>query len=364
MIRRVQTLRFAVVIALACRGAVAFAQQPPQGPVAYVTAVTGEGATRQPDGALMAQIPDSIEPADDGARLGDRILTGPDRTSDDGTITATSAVLFMPGYGIVIHLEHETELEFFEAPVAASLCAAGIRVVRGGAYIVGRSSDDRWLLVTAGADTARGYALARGGSLLISARPGGVEYAAAHGELRYYDQPLPALAPLDETGEATAPGTVIAPNERLRSTGPAAPQPEADLAASATARLSDHVYSFGLDRGGTWIRDAERGDFTPVRLAARATLPTFETEIGIPELAFDQPRSSQVTVAPRVVTTAPQAVISPARILIASGIPSEVLAGQRYRRTIIIGNPGTTGGAIRVNPFAEPLFTLAGLFRD
>ncbi|MCH8146950.1 MAG: hypothetical protein IH987_03025, partial [Planctomycetes bacterium] len=77
---------------------------------------------------------------------------------------------------------------------------------------------------------------------------------------------------------------------------------------------------------------------------------------------FDQP--TQLAAVATIQATSVQSlrtVISPAQGLVESGVPGSVIAGQRFRRSVIIGNPGTTGGGpLTVNPAAQLLIRLAG----
>ena len=157
---------------------------------------------------------------------------------------------------------------------------------------------------------------------------------------------------VDQTGVALSEG------ERISARTPTRPTVDQDAGNLVAHAWHDDIRAFALARSTHWLQDAERGDFTPVRGAARGSPEPLAVELG-PTLVFDQPRPAFAAPAPRVAPTAVRTTLSPTQALIESGVPGTVVAGQRFRRSRIIGSPGTAGtGALIVNPAAELPFTL------
>ncbi|MHC5112543.1 MAG: hypothetical protein ACYTHJ_22005, partial [Planctomycetota bacterium] len=120
----------------------------------------------------------------------------------------------------------------------------------------------------------------------------------------------------------------------------------------------DALYALGIRAGETWVERAEQGDFTPVRLAASAPTSVLPQGGLGPQYAFDQARANIVASLPTSLRTPVRTQgANPARALLQSSRPTEVVIGSRLARTRIIR--GRNGG-IGVNPSVDPLFRLAG----
>ena len=126
--------------------------------------------------------------------------------------------------------------------------------------------------------------------------------------------------------------------------------------------VQDSTYAYGVTRAEDWVERAERGDFTPVKSAESRAEPELVGTDFVPPQAFDQPTSlAAVTTIQATSVQSLRTVISPVQGLVESGVPGSVIAGQRFRRSVIIGNPGTSGGGpLTINPAAELLIRLAG----
>jgi len=343
------TVRFGRVVAsIGCAALCGTALAQPE-PVAFVTVQTGGGARRADSGDAFKVAAGTVY--ENGLAPGEGVATAPDG----------SAVLLLQEYDVVIRLDSATEFTVIEVAALGEQIAVAPVLRRGSALVVQRSGDDRWMLVAGESGAGSAYALARGASVSLSVIDGGVSFSSGGGEVYCYQGPIPAGdlltgagQPADQTGVALSPGQSVA-SANLRQ-----PRTDDTVAIQASA-LGQSLYEFGLSSGTFWIQKAERGDFTPVRASERGTFEVVRGEIGA-GTAFDSP--STVLVTPSAVTlsqpirTAPLA--NPAQQLIASGIPSSVVVGQRLRRTRIIGSSGTTNGQIRFNPNAEQLIRLPG----
>ena len=160
--------------------------------------------------------------------------------------------------------------------------------------------------------------------------------------------------PMDKTG------ILLPVGHRVSVSQPAQPVAVEPVGVGLWERMGTELYQSALEHGGRWVQDAERGDFTPVYASGRASTPVLPGQLSA-GFAFDQPRSpvvagiaSSQTRSLRTVTT------SRSQALLESGIPTEVIIGQRLRRTRIIGASGTGSGQIRFNPAAVQLIRLAG----
>ena len=186
----------------------------------------------------------------------------------------------------------------------------------------------------------------------------GSSFSVMRGAAAFVPGPLPDTRPGELAGavELTA-------GQSISTKAPGTPVPyDAHAAAEVCSLLDSDIYAFGVSQSTQWVKRAERGDFTPVRAReSRAAAELVGTEF-TPTQAFDQPQQLLAVTAPQgAAVTAVRTIVSPAQSLVESGIPGSVIAGQRFRRSLIIGSPGTTGsGPLIVNPNAELLVRLAG----
>ena len=223
--------------------------------------------------------------------------------------------------------------------------------------MIRKPGNQRWLLVAGGSDdrtAPAGYALSKGASLFVEADSQGVTFAVRSGEGRFFRGQVPAAVLVDASGQLVdRTGELLSQGHRVSTREPAGPALDADAGTLVAGGLSADTDKFALAQSDDWLKEAERGDFTPVRGAARAAPQPLAVELG-PSLAFDQPRPVFAAPAPRAAPSPVRVSLSPSQALIESGVPGSVVAGQRFRRSRIIGNPGTgRTGALIVNPAAE-----------
>ncbi len=332
--------------------AAVLAQSDGGSPVAYVTAVSGEGATRGSNGAAFTNEQEYFSDRNSGLSVGESVVTG-----EDG-----AAVLFFPEYQIVAHLSGGTELQVSSASGLRDDVRVALNVVRGRAQIVRSSTDKRWLLIQGGTAAQLGYTLSQGGSLVVEASSAEVSFAVVAGRAFFFSAGIPGGAligadrmPIDATGKELSVG------QRVSTLAPAGVGEEAEMAHTAFAEMNHDLFAFAVQQSGQWVESAEKGDFTPVRPEAAGAAQAFNVQVGIERQSFDQPRQAVTTPVTRATVSTLQAQVNVAQRLLGSGIPSSVVIGQRIRRSRIIGNPGTAGtGQLRFNPFAEQLIRLAG----
>jgi hypothetical protein len=347
MMFRDGVIKAAAVIAVTALSAVTLGQPEDADTPAFVTVVTGGGAER-----VRGESSSRIDPAvfsleQNGLGPGDGIRTVPDGT----------AIVMLPGASAVAYLEGSTELRVMQPSTPDRGVSVSLIVTKGRVSVVQKLDADRWLLVSAGPaeDKAVSYTLSKGCSLFVDAGAGGVSFAARRGDALYFSGPVPAGALVDASGKpiGTA-GTALPQGQRISVQAPDKPVPDKDANIVVPGRHTDDTYSFGLVHSDQWLQRAEEGDFTPVRAATRGAPEVLMVEME-PSLAFDQPRPVSVAPSPRAAPSAVRTTASPAQNLIQSGVPGSVVAGQRYLRSRIIGNPGTVGtGALMVNRSARP----------
>jgi len=294
---------------------------------------------------------DGFSDFDNGLAAGQSVVTGADGT----------AVITLPTFGTVIHLEASSEIAVNRLPSLSAEVPVSFALRSGGALVVRRGSEERWFLIAGAAASNQGYALLQGASLVVRVEPDGVTFAGLKGTSLCFQGAVPGGALIAATDKPVAPSGVSLLDGQSVSTKTWAPPATNRLAEGMAASMAGAMYSVGLAAGTQWIQQAEQGDLTPVRGAGRGSPELLRGEITA-GLAFDQPRSVVTAPTTRTVTqpirTAPTAV-SVAQSRLESGIPSSVVIGQRLRRTRIIGSPGTTG-PIRFNPNAEQLIRLPG----
>lgn len=342
-----------VVVAVLAGQSAVMAQAGDAGPVAYVTVVRGEGATR---GVSGPQFPNTIGDFNDknsGLRPGESVVT-----REQGT-----AVVLLPDYGVVAHLEGSTELKLAEVAARNNDVPVALRILRGRAHIVQKPSDKAWLLVGGGTGDTIGYTLSMGASVLVQVQASGVTFVATGGRATFFNKRIPDGPLIGADGQPIdRTGVDLPESGRITTQKPAAAERDQEMPRLAWKRMNDELYAFGVDHSSQWVEEAEKGDFTPVRSETAASPRAFEAEVGIPRQTFDQPRQAVTTPPGRAaLATGVAGQVSPAQQLIGSQIPASVVIGQRIRRSRIIGNPGTTGtGQIRFNPNAVQLIQLAG----
>lgn len=322
-------------------------------PVAYVTVVTGAGATRGASGPAFPTEPGGFSDERSGLAVGERVHT----------LDGSAATLVFPASGIVVRLEQSSELSLNALPVVDNALEVSLTLLRGRVYVARRQSDTRWLLVAGTCDAGRGYTMSRGGAISVSVDADGVAFAAVRGDVVFFKGDAPAEAPVDQAGELTDTTGIPLPEGHHVTTRmryePAPAIPETLRGPVAAGALAGTLYALGLQASEEWVERAEQGDFTPVRAVSRGTPELFAPEPLGPELTFDQPRSPIVAPAPRAGVQAVQTQgVNPVRALLETRRPTSVVVGQRLARTRIIGSPGTSPGAIRVNPNAELLIRL------
>ncbi|MHC4089504.1 MAG: hypothetical protein ACYSVY_04355 [Planctomycetota bacterium] len=335
------------------------AAQEVEGPHAVVTALTGGGATRGPGGPAFP-VTDWDDYANDYVlRPGETIVT-----ADDGT-----AVLMLPGYETVIHVgdgNGRCESTLNRVPGLQGGVPVGLNVQRGQALVVRKPDDRRWLLVACRGAGTRGYVLSRGASFVARSGDDELSFSVSHGEVVYFAG-RPARRFTDQAGELTdRAGVVVPAGQRLSARAPQQPAPDDASVPRAISQMNEGLYAFALTKGIQWVEQAEQGDLVPARGAVRGVPRALAEQVGGGRATFDQPRSVSVVTTPRVAAApsgagfrATPLVENVGVSLIRSGVPTSVVVGQRFLRTRIIGNPGTSGG-VRANPQAQQLIRLPG----
>ncbi len=317
----------------------------------FVTVQTGDGATRGLEGSAFDARMESFSDATHGVSVGDEVATNRDAT----------AVVTLPEYGSIVQLDSSTLMTLSEDRLGGMGFPATVSVSEGSLTVLRKSSDDRWMVVSGVNRRGAGFVLFRKGSIRLTVDRRDISCLAMLGEVIWFDGELPDGPIVDADGDITLEGGTNVPAGSRVSARLEDERVSADPAAIGTtyAGLLNSIDEFGVDQSGLWVERAEQGDFTPVRGSSRAAAEAFSSEIGVSQSAFDQPRSVVVAPAPAVRTVTVRTT-SPSQTLIESGVPSNVVIGQRLRRSRIIGSPGTTGLGLRFNPNAEQLIRLTG----
>jgi len=342
----VSALVSALTISVAARGQEADA--------AFVTVLAGSGAERLTgegatpiDGADFSVDQNQLAPGD-----GLRTL------APDGT-----AVVVLPGLDAMAYIEPASEFRL-EAPlVSDGGVSLMIRIITGRATIVQKATSKHWLVIAGGSKT-RGpaaYTLSKGAVVFIEASAEAVTFASRRGQALLYQGLVPAAKLIDASGApADASGVALAQGQRLTVRAADQPGAERDSGRAVPETLAENVEAFAMRHGTQWLEAAEKGDFTPVRGAARGA-PELLSGGFEPALVFDQPRPVLTTTTSRPADTAIRTALDPAQALSQSGAPGTVVAAQRFRRSRIIANPGTSRtGALVFNPSSRLPFELAG----
>lgn len=344
-------IEVAAVVAWMCTAA--SAQPDYMDLAAYVTMVGGRGEVVRVDAEETSRIPELFSFDENRIGPGQALRTSPDST----------AVLTMPAYDAVIYLEGSSELRVEEPAVPDAGVELLLTLASGRASVVRRSESERWMLVAGEADAPgeAGYVLSQRASLYVEADPRGVTFAVRSGDAIVFAGAVPAAVLIDDSGmPVDRTGVTLPEGQRVSMRGVLQPVADEQADVVVPAGLREQVSSFALTASYRWLHEAEKGDFIPVRGAARAAPGVLGGEFE-PALAFDQPRPVAATSAPRAITTPVRSSLSPAQTLVESGVPGTVIAGQRFRRSRIIGNPATSAsgtGALTVNRAAELLVRL------
>jgi len=319
----------------------------------FVTMVGGAGESTRIEAEAMSAIPELFSYVQNRIEPGEGVRTG----------EGSTAVVFLPAYDAVVHLGGESELHLVEPSTLDSGVGIFVVLASGRASVVRKPGSMHWLLlaVEAEATGAAGYTLSKGTSLFVEVREDNVTFASRNGDALYFSGRIPAGVLIGATGEPIDKSGVLLPQgRRIVTQAPIRPVPDEEADIVVPVQLRDDMETFALTQSEQWLYEAEKGDFTPVRGAARAAPEMLGAEFE-PSLVFDQAKPVLAAPAPRLVTSAVRTSLSPAQTLIESGVPGTVIAGQRFRRSRIIGNPGTAGagtGALTVNRAAELLVRL------
>jgi hypothetical protein len=319
----------------------------------FVTVIGGEGGVTRVVDDESAPIPARFSFDQSAIGPGESVQTAADAT----------AVLVLPGFDTTVYLGGSTkwlasDLRGTDTGVSMKLECDG-----GSASIIRKLQSPDWMLLVARAGAARGYTLSRGASLFVEMSEQGVSFSARSGDAWFFAGDVPEGRLVDESGNLIDDsGVHLAQGQRVTSTAPAAATADEEAGTIAPPGMRDDLETFALAQSDQWLQQAERGDFTPVRGPGRAAPEVMQGGLE-PSLAFDQPRPVLTGPAPRPTAGAVRTTLDPAQSLVASGVPGTVVAGQRFRRSRIIGNPGTAGpgsGALTINRAADLLVRLGG----
>jgi hypothetical protein len=307
-------------------------------PMAYVTAVTENAASCVDTSGDVRRLDTRsyrFSDENNGVHLGESV-----RTSMDG-----SAMVTLFDHGMVVHLEHSSELAFLPAPQADDLVSFVLMLRRGRAYVLRRGDVDDWLLVACESQGVAGYTLSRGASLVVRAEVPGAAFTVSHGRLAFFEGDVPEALPADGAAAWAGLGVAVDAGRSITTSEPDRAIEDALPVATATSRLNREMYKFGVESSARWVAEAEQGDFTPVRGAARGE-PGLISQVRQEAFVFDQPRTS-VIPAPatqaEILTRATR--ISPAEASLQSRIPTAVVAASRFLNARFIGS----SGGLRVN---------------
>ena len=320
----------------------------------FVTIVGGSQEVSRIEAEAVSTIPAAFSYGQNRIEPGEGVRTGDD---------ATAVVLF-PGLGAVAYLDPASELRLVESLTPDSGIGVFLVAVTGRVSVVRKPSADLWLLfaVETEAGDPVGYTLSKGASLFVEAEEGRVTFAARHGDAVYYSGGVPAGVLIDASGQpADVSGVALRQGQRLSAQVPERTEDDERVGLVVPGWAPAEVETFALAQSELWLKSAERGDFTPVRGATRAAPELLGAQFA-PALVFDQAVPSVAVQATRPATSPVRTTLNPSQALLESGVPGTVIAGQRFRRSRIIGNPGTTTagtGALTVNRAAELLVTLS-----
>ncbi len=311
--------------------------------VVTVTANAAIGRSGQPP----ISVPLIFRLADREVGVGDEIVT----------LANGSAVVRFADYGTVVNLWPESKLLLENIPSRAKHVALGLRLGQGTAVLTRKASGPGFVALVGDTGQVQGHVLLEEGSVVVSVQGTKVVVESLQGSARFISGPL-LDAPL-----AAGDGRLLSAGQQVTAGADEAPMPVAPGRAEDVWRqIHEITYAYGVKRSTRWIEQAEKGDFTPVRSEESRAEPELVGTDFAPPQRFDQP--TQLAAVSTIQATSVQSlrtVISPAQGLVESGVPGSVIAGQRFRRSVIIGNPGASGGGpLTVNPAAELLIRLAG----
>jgi hypothetical protein len=332
-------LRMVPVAALVWLGGVASAQTEEALPVAYVTAVTNDAAFRVDAAGEAVRVDTAsyvFSDANNGLRRGERL-----RTTPDG-----SAVLALFDYGVVVHLEHSSELALLEAPADSGLVPVVLMLYQGRAFVVRRETADGMLVVGCESRNVAGYTLSRGASLVVRAEAPGATFAVAQGRAKFFFGRVPPTGLNVVSGDPDiGVGIMVEAGESITTLPSARPVDDLLLVPTASTRFGREMLRFGVASSGRWVERAEQGDFTPVRGTARGE-PGLIGQERQEAFVLDQPR----TVAAPAPQTRVRILGRPTRLTAAqasleSQIPSAVVTASRYLNARFVGS--TSG--LRIN---------------
>ena len=320
-------------------------------PVGFITVLAGAGGARLGTGEPVPLDRLEFLPEENGLELGEGVATAPQGT----------AVVVMPRYGAAAYLQPASRLHLQRAPARAERVSLVLQLSDGRASVVRKASAAGAVVLAGESDGATGYVILRAGSIVVTALGATVTFAVEQGTATFFSGSVPDQVIVDQSGKPLdASGLVLQAGQGITTQAPTEVTPfDAESVAAVSADMRQDIYAFGIDQSTQWVKRAEQGDFTPVRAGrGRAAVELVGTDF-VPSQAFDQPQQLLAATAPQGAPVAiTRAVISPAQSLVESGIPGSVIAGQRFRRSRIVGNPGT--GALIVNPSAEVLIRIAG----
>lgn len=312
-------------------------------PIGMVTVMSDDGVTIVRDGQ-----PEPLDPLE--ARLRDREIEIGEAVA---TTASGTAVVYFSDYGTVAALQSASKLLLEKSNSGANDISLTLRLAQGRVLVTRKSSESGPVALVCESGQAVGYVLLLEGVVLASIEGPNVVFTTLAGEASYFEGAV--------SDRAAADGRRVVEGQQVSFTSGPAPA-DTSAARALWQDTDDRAFAFGLQRSDDWVQRAEEGDFTPVRSAESRAEPELVGTEFIPPQAFDQPTQlAAVTTPQQVGVQSLRTVVSPAQGLVQSGIPGSVIAGQRFRRSIIIGNPGTTGsGPITINPSAELLIRIAG----
>jgi len=333
-----------VLVGLVCIGSV---RAQDAEPVAVVSFVGGDGAARTESDELVTM---------------EALLTDPQElTPGQGirTFAAGTATILIEASDTVIFLGHGSEVQFAAPTIPDSGVGFVVEAVEGTVSIVQSPQSESWLAVAERSRPHGGYTISRGASLVIDLNDEQSTLTCTQGEVRFFSGRVPSTPLVDGQGAMVGqPMATVAAGERFDIGIDNARPVHVDDAAPATADIAADILAFASAESGSWLARAEQGDFTPVRGAGRGAPEPLAAQLDS-DLAFDQPRPVLTPPSLPNITPAVRNVLNPSQGLVALGIPGTVVAGQRFRMSRILGNPGTsTNGGLTVNSAAEQLIRL------
>lgn len=332
-------------------------------PVAYVSVIGGEGGIHvESEDEISASLLAGREAKVDGRISRKRLIASVDLGESVTTLADGSLSLFLPGHDAVIFLESDSTVRFEELPGETVGVEFRIVLTAGQARVVQRTSAASWIVLAAEVNgELQGQSITRGSTLSATIGDNDATFTALRGSLTYLHGALGKGPLVNGQGQLIVQGGIsVSEGQSISTSANAQPASDKGAGASLPESWDQRTLQFAMDESGAWLAEAEKGDFTPVRSPGRGS-PEILDEQTETALAFDQPRPVLASPSARVVGSAIRGTLGPAQTLLESTSPGSVIAGTRFRRSRIIGNPGTTGtGALKVNRSAELLIRLSG----